>query len=61
MATLSEMAFASHSGLDVDISKISATANDSDVLKALFNQEAGIVIQIKSDEIDEVMRVLSEN
>ena len=61
MATLSEMAFASHSGLDIDISTISNTANDSDVLKALFNQEAWIVIQIKSDEIDEVMRVLSEN
>ncbi|KJE90222.1 phosphoribosylformylglycinamidine synthase [Capsaspora owczarzaki ATCC 30864] len=41
LGTLAEMAFASHSGLSVDI-----TALGSDPIAALFNEELGYVVQI---------------
>ena len=55
MATLSEMAFASHAGLEIDLSEISQSGDHADIIKALFNQEAGIVVQIQSGERDHVI------
>lgn len=42
--TLAEMAFSSRSGLDIDISALPGTP-----LEALFNEELGVVIQVKTD------------
>lgn len=40
IATLSEMAFASHAGLNIDLSSICANTEEINLHKALFNQEA---------------------
>ncbi len=84
LATVSEMAFAGHVGvaLNVDMlvtegdgigdsraeygdsknwaSQVSARRDDL-TLRALFNEELGVVIQVRTSERDEVMRVLREH
>ncbi len=49
-STLTEMAFAGHCGLDIDISSL-----DDDAVSALFNEELGVVIQVRVAEIDTVL------
>ncbi|MGF1725064.1 phosphoribosylformylglycinamidine synthase [Photobacterium nomapromontoriensis] len=58
--TLAEMAFAGHTGVEVDIN---TTSNDecTDVLATLFNEELGAVIQVRTDHLDEVLSVLAGN
>ena len=49
-ATLAEMAFAGHCGLDVDLSSLGA-----DALAVLFNEELGAVLQVRSADIPVVL------
>lgn len=51
--TLAEMAFASHSGLDIDISSI--TKNP---LLGLFNEELGVVLQVRSSDATSIIAAL---
>ncbi|SBS30099.1 Phosphoribosylformylglycinamidine synthase [Marinomonas aquimarina] len=52
-ATLTEMSFASHIGLDVDLTNV---AKDKASLAAsLFNEELGAVIQVANSEVDAVL------
>ncbi len=53
LATLFEMAFASHCGLDIDISALGENA-----LASLFNEELGAVIQIRSTDKEKVLAIL---
>lgn len=53
-ATLAEMAFASHTGLSIDIATLKG-----DVLAILFNEELGAVIQVANDNLDAVLTQLS--
>ncbi len=55
-ATLVEMAFAGHVGINVDLS---ALGNDN--IAALFNEELGAVLQIKSSDSKAVKKLLREN
>ncbi|PJK08903.1 phosphoribosylformylglycinamidine synthase [Lysobacteraceae bacterium NML120232] len=48
-ATLAEMAFASHLGLDITLDGWADKPGD-DVLEALFNEELGAVVQIRSED-----------
>ena len=57
--TISEMAFAGHTGVDIDISKLSNGANDD--LATLFNEELGGVIQVLDSDIETVNSVLTEH
>ena len=50
-ATLAEMAFASHSGITIDLAWLSGS---SQAVAALFNEELGAVIQVRSNEHSEV-------
>jgi phosphoribosylformylglycinamidine synthase len=50
--TISEMAFAGHTGVDIDISQLSSGAADD--LATLFNEELGAVIQVKEDDIEAI-------
>ncbi|TRX55845.1 phosphoribosylformylglycinamidine synthase [Thalassomonas sp. M1454] len=50
-----EMAFAGHTGVDIDISKLAG-----DDLSVLFSEELGAVIQIREDDVDAVHAILSE-
>lgn len=60
MTTLSEIAFASHAGLNIDLSSICANTKEVNLHKALFNQEAGIVIQISSEDRIKIREMLCE-
>jgi len=53
LATLCEMAFAGHCGLDIDLAAIG-----SDALAALFNEELGAVIQVRHTDTDDVLQIL---
>lgn len=54
-ATLAEMAFAGRCGLQVDLQSICATTNDEQLLSALFAEELGAVLQVKSQRVEQVM------
>ncbi|MEY3220840.1 MAG: hypothetical protein RIT27_2197 [Pseudomonadota bacterium] len=49
-ATLCEMAFATHCGLQIDLSY------SSDSIAALFNEELGAVVQVKTSDIKEIQQ-----
>lgn len=55
LATVTEMLFAGRKGVDLDISELG-----SDALAALFNEELGAVIQVKTAELDHVARLLDQ-
>lgn len=52
--TLAEMAFASHCGLDVDI-----TGLQGDTASALFNEELGAVIQVRASDAEVIFALLN--
>ncbi|TAN47619.1 MAG: phosphoribosylformylglycinamidine synthase [Methylococcaceae bacterium] len=53
LATLCEMAFAAHCGLEVDLSAL-----PGDALGALFNEELGAVVQVATDHVAAVLAAL---
>ncbi|NQZ24252.1 MAG: phosphoribosylformylglycinamidine synthase [Colwellia sp.] len=54
-----EMAFAGHTGVDIDLTKLtSQSGNDVDVL---FSEELGAVIQIRESDVDAIHAVLAEH
>ncbi|WP_442871894.1 phosphoribosylformylglycinamidine synthase [Colwellia sp. Bg11-28] len=57
--TVTEMAFAGHTGVDIDISKLSNGANDD--LATLFNEELGGVIQIRESDVDAIHAILAQH
>jgi phosphoribosylformylglycinamidine synthase len=54
LATLCEMSFAGHCGIDIDLSSISSTNNNVDNLSALFNEELGAVVQVANNQLEKV-------
>ncbi|WP_387464668.1 phosphoribosylformylglycinamidine synthase [Photorhabdus sp. RM323S] len=56
LVTLAEMAFAGHCGLEADISVF-----DEDILAALFTEELGAVVQIRSSDRAFVENLLAEH
>ena len=57
--TVCEMAFAGHTGVDIDLSKLTSTSgNDVDVL---FNEELGAVIQIRESDVDAIHAILADH
>lgn len=55
-ATLCEMSFASHVGLDVFLDSL-----DSDPTAALFSEELGAVIQVTEKDRDEVLSIITKH
>ncbi len=56
--TVVEMAFAGHTGVDIDLSKLTSTSgNDVDVL---FSEELGAVIQIRESDVDAIHAVFAK-
>jgi phosphoribosylformylglycinamidine synthase len=53
-STLTEMAFAGHCGLQADISAL-----QGDMISALFNEELGAVIQVRSNEVESILAQLN--
>ena len=58
--TLCEMAFASHCGLDIDMSALSTSLANSAVQSILFNEELGSVIQIRQSDLEQVQQILKQ-
>ena len=55
-ACVSEMAFAGNMGLDLSLQ----AANQEELLKLLFSEELGCVIQIQNGDLDDVLDILNE-
>jgi phosphoribosylformylglycinamidine synthase len=55
-ATVAEMAFAGHCGVELDL-----TADAASVAAALYNEELGAVLQIRADDAQAVRRVLERH
>ena len=55
LATLTEMAFAGHCGIDIDIAALG-----EDAIAALFNEELGAAIQIKTVDKDAVIKAFTK-
>ncbi|MES2693409.1 MAG: phosphoribosylformylglycinamidine synthase, partial [Verrucomicrobiota bacterium] len=55
LATVIEMAFAGHTGVDLEL------PNGQEVFSALFNEELGAVIQIRTDDLDDVSAILRQH
>jgi phosphoribosylformylglycinamidine synthase len=58
LVTLLEMAFAGHCGLDIDIHQF--CLNAADIAAAMFNEELGAVLQIKTADHDAVFKVIEQ-
>ncbi len=54
MATLAEMAFAGHCGLDVDLGPLGA-----EPVAALFSEELGAVLQLREQQLEEVLELFA--
>ena len=52
LATLAEMSFASHKGLNVDLTEL--TQDSTGLATALFNEELGAVIQVAQQDLAQV-------
>jgi len=52
-ATLTEMAFAAHTGLDIKLDLLAE--NKEELAAALFSEELGAVMQVKRDDLEEVL------
>ena len=62
--TVTEMAFAGHTGVDIDISKlvrVNEANGTSDDLATLFNEELGAVIQVHVSDVDAINTILTEH
>lgn len=58
MVTLAEMAFAGHCGLSIQLAELLHA--DTNVIDVLFNEEAGAVIQVRSDSLNKVLSLIEE-
>lgn len=58
--TVSEMAFAGHTGIDIDLSNI-PSKETADNVAVLFNEELGGVMQIRESDVDVINAVLDAN
>ena len=58
--TLCEMAFAGRCGLKIDLSCFEKINSSEDVLRVLFNEELGAVIQVKENDVTSVKEHLSK-
>ncbi|KAJ1951514.1 phosphoribosylformylglycinamidine synthase [Linderina macrospora] len=52
---IAEMAFAGHTGVDIDISPILAAASERETLEVLFNEELGAVIQVSDEHVADMI------
>ena len=59
-ATLSEMAFAAHTGLQIHLDDV-VSDKEENIAGALFNEELGAVIQVRHCDTDEVLSWLKDS
>ncbi len=59
LATLAEMAFAGHCGIDVQLAELMKL--DTNAVEILFNEEIGAVIQIQRERLNTVLQIIEQN
>jgi len=59
-ATISEMSFASHLWVDIDLNSLMQNASREEKLRTLFNEELGAVMQCKKSDKKEILEILSK-
>ncbi|MDP6968610.1 MAG: phosphoribosylformylglycinamidine synthase, partial [Gammaproteobacteria bacterium] len=57
LTTLAEMAFAGHTGIDIEMGAL--VTRSEELLSSLFNEELGVVIQVRKQDSAEVLRQCS--
>ncbi|RIB18584.1 phosphoribosylformylglycinamidin [Gigaspora rosea] len=55
--TIAEMSFAGHVGVKVDLANV---IQNNDVIRALFNEELGAVIQIKQHDFERLVKIFTD-
>lgn len=60
LATVAEMMFAGHTGARIDLTSMTKSAEASEVLPALFNEELGAMLQVRAERIDEIHAAVKE-
>ena len=55
-ATISEMAFAGHCGVDISLS-----GTGENLLASLFSEELGVVIQVRNENLDDLSKIIAEH
>ncbi len=61
LTTLAEMSFAGRCGVDVDLSKVAQSDDNTALLSALFNEELGGVVQVLSKNIESVQNCFAKH
>lgn len=61
LVTLMEMAFAGRTGLDINLAGLSDTSTEAADMSVLFSEELGAVIQVRHQDTDDVMNILSQS
>lgn len=61
LATLAEMAFAGHCGLDINLDSLVNGADGDDPLAILFNEELGAVLQVRESDRAVVQQIFAAN
>lgn len=59
LVALLEMAFAGHTGLDISADGLARSS--SDLLAALFSEELGVVLQVRSEDVEQVISELEQS
>ncbi|MBL4942454.1 MAG: phosphoribosylformylglycinamidine synthase, partial [Colwellia sp.] len=57
--TIVEMAFAGHTGVDIDLSKLPTDSANN--VSILFNEELGAVMQIRASDVDAINAILADH
>ncbi|KAF0475610.1 phosphoribosylformylglycinamidine synthase [Gigaspora margarita] len=55
--TIAEMSFAGHVGVKVDLANV---IQNNDVIRALFNEELGVVIQVKQHDFERLVKIFTD-
>ena len=57
--TVCEMAFAGHTGVDIDLTQLTSTSGND--VAVLFNEELGAVIQIRESDVEAIHAILAQH
>ncbi|CAG8596606.1 31693_t:CDS:1 [Gigaspora margarita] len=55
--TIAEMSFAGHVGVKVDLANV---IQNNDVIRTLFNEELGVVIQVKQHDFERLVKIFTD-
>ncbi|KAI9298284.1 phosphoribosylformylglycinamidine synthase [Neoconidiobolus thromboides FSU 785] len=60
-ATLVEMGIGGRVGFNVQLNTYSESSETKDLVKALFNEELGVVVQVENEDVNKVINIFTQN